>query len=57
MKRYKKQKDDTNNSSVYKKCLNRDRTLNCAVCPPNKGCNKKSYKKHGETKPKYKDKR
>lgn len=58
MKRYKKQKDETDNSSVYKKCLNNDRTVtNCQVCPPNKGCNKKSYKKHGETKPKYKDKR
>lgn len=54
MKRYKKQQDHTTNSSVYKKCLNRD--LNCSVCPPNKGCNGKR-KKNGGKKPKYKDKR
>lgn len=57
MKRYKKQQDDTTNSSVYKKCLNRDRLIvKCSVCPPNKGCNSKR-KKNGAKKPKYKDKR
>lgn len=58
MKRYKKQKDNTDNSSVYKKCLNRDRSIvECSVCPPNKGCNSKSRSTHGAKKPKYKDKR
>jgi hypothetical protein len=29
--------------------------LRCSACPPNKGENKKSYKKHGTKKPKYKN--
>lgn len=31
--------------------------LSCSFCRPNKGENKKNYKKHGKTKPKYKNKR
>jgi hypothetical protein len=31
--------------------------LRCSFCPPNKYENVKNYKKHGKTKPKYKNKR
>lgn len=56
MKRAKDKKDKTDNNRVYKAAQNRC-NLKCGICPPNKGCNNKSHKKHGETKPKYKDKK
>jgi len=56
MKRYKKQKDQTTNSSVYKKLSYRCELFDCGVCPPNKGCNSKRGKRT-KAKPKYKDKR
>lgn len=32
-------------------------TLRCDICPPNRGENAKRKAKHGNKKPKYKDKR
>jgi hypothetical protein len=50
----KKDKKNTNNTVD-----DRERRLNlhCPLCRPNKGENKKTYRKHGVRKPKYKDKR
>jgi len=56
MKRYKKQLDETSNSTVYKK-VKRRTTGKCPICPAHGGENATRKGKHGVTKPKYKDKR
>lgn len=50
----KKRKTETN-ASAYNKLKRLE--LRCPHCRPNKGENIKCYRKHGITKPKYKDKR
>jgi len=50
----KEEKATTSNSTVYDRLSRFD--LRCSFCKPNKGENKKSYKKHGCKSPKYKDK-
>lgn len=56
MKKAKEELNKTTNNKVYK-VAKHTIVLNCTMCPPNKGCNSKNYKKHGKTSPKYKDKR
>ena len=55
LKRSKEQEKWETNSTV----VNRFRRgyLRCSICPPNKGENAKRKPKHGNKKPKYKDKR
>lgn len=48
-------KDKNTNSTVDDRESRFD--LSCSFCRPNKGENQKNYKKHGKTKPKYKNKR
>ena len=60
MKRYKKQMDETSNSSVYKKAKKRHvctETGKCSICPMHGGENASKKGKHGVTKPRKKDKR
>ena len=57
-KRYKKQMDETENSSVYKKSRKRHvciETGKCSICPMHSGENAK--RKKYAAKPKKKDKR
>jgi hypothetical protein len=53
--RGKSRRDKEINSSAYKK--HRRELQRCPICPPNKGENAKRHAKHGETKPRRKDKR
>jgi hypothetical protein len=46
---------EESNPSVVNK-LNRKK-LRCSICPPNKGENAKRQARHGNRKPRYKDKR
>jgi len=48
-------KHKNNNSTIDDRESRND--LYCSFCRPNRGENKKNYKKHGRTKPKYKNKR
>lgn len=59
-KRYKKQMDETSNSSVYKKAKKRHvciETGKCSICPMHGGENASRKGKYGVTKPRKKDKR
>lgn len=48
-------KENNTNSTVDDRERRFD--LSCSFCRPNKGENKKNHRKHGKTKPKYKNKR
>lgn len=50
----KKDKQNTNSTVDDRE---RREDLSCSFCPPNRGENRKNYKKHGVKKPKKKDHR
>lgn len=50
----KRDKENTNNTVDDRE---RRKDLSCSYCKPNRGENAKCRRKHGKTKPKYKDKR
>lgn len=59
MKRAKKEMEETENSTVYKRARKQhvcDKDKRCTFCQEHGGENKSRYGKHGKTKPKYKDK-
>lgn len=54
MKKNKRTYEETTDNKTYK-MARRFKELKCTICPPNKGCNNNSFKKHGAQKFKKKN--